>query len=105
MLDAVFSAFEDREIEDEVFEDFILQVLLHEVMHSLSVSFYMTEEEKMDACAKWLAFLESIGRLDPYPSWEELVTRFGYSCNFVASENQAKDMPFRRLVDLDDVNE
>lgn len=60
MLDAVFLAFEEREIDDEAFDDFILQILLHEVMHSLSVNFYMTEEAKMDAYAKWLAFLDSV---------------------------------------------
>ncbi len=105
MLDSVFLAFEEKEIDDEAFDDFILQILLHEVMHALSVSFYMTEESKMDAHAKWLAFLEAIGCLDPYPSWEELVTRFGYSCNFVAPENQAKDMPFRTLGEINSVNE
>lgn len=105
MLDSVFNSFEEREINDEVFDDFILQILLHEVMHALSISFYMTDEAKMDAYSKWLAFLDSIGSLDPYPSWEELVTRFGYSCNFVAPENQAKDTPFRTLADFNSINE
>ena len=76
MLDSVFVSLADQAIDDETFEDFILKVLLHEVMHSLSFTFYMTDEEKMEAYGRWLAFLEQIGMLPRYPSWEELVTRF-----------------------------
>lgn len=43
MLDSVFISLEDETIDDEMFDDFVLKVLLHEVMHALSVTFYMTD--------------------------------------------------------------
>lgn len=76
MLDSVFIALEDEEIDDEIFDDYVLKVLLHEVMHALSITSYMTDEKKIDAYANWLAFLERIGMLEQYPSWDELITRF-----------------------------
>ncbi len=60
MLDSVFIALEDEEIDDEIFDDYVLKVLLHEVMHALSITSYMTDGQKIDAYANWLAFLERI---------------------------------------------
>ncbi len=104
-LDSVFKSLEeDGEITRESFEDFVAQILFHEVMHALSANFYLSDGEKRSAIAKWLRFLEEIGETPDFPDWSEISTRFGYSCSFVgASENG--ETAYRSFPEINEINE
>lgn len=104
-IDGLFHNLALKEIDDETFEDLVLQVLLHEVMHALSISVYITDPAKRTAHAKWLAFQESLGILDPVPGWETLDFRYGFSCNFIAPESPSDPRIYRRFKQMDLMNE
>lgn len=105
-LDSVFKSLEeDEEITRESFEDFVMQILFHEVMHALSANFYLSDEEKRLAISKWLRFLEEIGETPDYPDWSEISTRFGYSCSFVGVSGSNGEPTYRSFPEIGEINE
>ncbi len=105
-FDSVFKSLEEEEeITRESFEDFVVQVLFHEVMHALSANVYLTDEGKRSAIAKWLRFLENVGEIPEYPDWSEISTRFGYSCTFVGASNGDGEPTYRSFPEINDMNE
>ncbi len=104
-LDSVFKSLEENEeITRESFEDFVVQILFHEVMHALSANFYLSDGEKRSAIAKWLCFLEEIGETPDFPDWSEISTRFGYSCSFVGA-SMGGESAYRSFPEINEINE
>lgn len=78
------SGFPDGPTIDD-FTDVVFQVLLHEYLHAVSATRYLTQEEELESRRNILfrsAFLNDTGM-----RWEDVSMSFGYAWTFVGSED------------------